>query len=507
MARFSMPSSSTSIRTARYLSPRLPTAPLSAITSRLSQMPLSLSSRSPKYTTLTSSHVSHIRKLVSSPSSVRSTLDGSATPDELLPHNLDWMGKYSGQSQVLVKPKTVKEGGNTGLVGGSTPIHDELILSLSSLNSIRSFDPISGVLTAEAGLILEQADSFLASKGFVFPLDLGAKGSCQIGGNVATNAGGLRLLRYGSLRGSVLGLEVVLPDGRIWDGLNGLRKNNTGYDLKQLFIGSEGSIGIITALSILCPRRSLATNVALFSLPSYAACLEVFSQAKQHLGEIMSAFEMFDNTAYEAVKKHGGAKKVFEKEGNFYCLIETGGSSAEHDSEKLTSLFDTLLSSSLILDGVLAQDNAQVHSLWQIRELCPESLSKAGTAYKYDLSVPVEKMYEVVERMRAHLKERGLLGGKVKYVAGFGHMGDGNLHLNVVAEGNVFSKEIQGVIEPFVYELVANYNGSISAEHGLGSMKAPFISYSQADTSIDLMRRLKKLFDPKGIMNPHKFIL
>lgn len=257
MARFSMPSSSTSIRTARHLSPRLPTAPLPAITSRLFQMPLSLSSRSPKYTTLTTSHVSHIRKLVTSPSSVLSTLDGSATPDELLPHNLDWMGKYLGQSQVLVKPKTVKEvsqivkwcnendvavvpqGGNTGLVGGSTPIHDELILSLSSLNSIRSFDPVSGVLTAEAGLILEQADSFLASKGFVFPLDLGAKGSCQIGGNVATNAGGLRLLRYGSLRGSVLGLEVVLPDGRIWDGLSGLRKNNTGEQTRLTFADGE----------------------------------------------------------------------------------------------------------------------------------------------------------------------------------------------------------------------------------------------------------------------------
>lgn len=435
------------------------------------------------------------------------------------------MGKYLGQSKVLVKPKTVEEvsrivkwcdendvaivpqGGNTGLVGGSTPIHDELILSLSSLNSIRSFDPVSGILIAEAGLILEKADSFLESRGFVFPLDLGAKGSCQIGGNVATNAGGLRLLRYGSLRGSVLGLEVVLPDGRIWDGLSGLRKDNTGYDLKQLFIGSEGSIGIITAVSILCPHRPRSTNVALFSLPSYAACLEVFSQAKQHLGEIMSAFEMFDNTAYEAVKKHGGAKKVFEKEGDFYCLIETGGSSAEHDSEKLTSLFDHLLSSSFILDGVLAQDSAQIHSLWQIRELCPESLSKAGKAYKYDLSVPVEKMYEVVERMRAHLKERGLLGGKVKYVAGFGHLGDGNLHLNVVAEGNEFSEEVQCIIEPFVYELVAEYNGSISAEHGLGSMKAPYISYSQTDTSIELMRRLKKLFDPKGIMNPYKFIL
>ncbi|OXG93163.1 D-lactate dehydrogenase [Cryptococcus neoformans A2-102-5] len=525
MALFPWSSSSAFIYRSRHLSRRQPSAQLSATTSRLLWRALSLLSRSPKYTTLTASHISHIRKLVSSPSSVLSTLDGSATPDDLLPHNLDWMGKYLGQSKVLVKPKTVEEvsrivkwcdknnvavvpqGGNTGLVGGSTPIHDELILSLSSLNSIRSFDPISGILTAEAGLILEQADSFLASKGFAFPLDLGAKGSCQIGGNVATNAGGLRLLRYGSLRGSVLGLEVVLPDGRIWNGLSGLRKDNTGYDLKQLFIGSEGSIGIITAVSILCPLRPLSTNVALFSLPSYAACLEVFSQAKQHLGEIMSAFEMFDSIAYEAVKKHGGAKKVFEKEGNFYCLIETGGSFAEHDSEKLMSLFDTLLSSSLILDGVLAQDSAQIHSLWQIRELCPESLSKAGKAYKYDLSVPVEKMYEVVERMKAHLKERGLLGGKVKCVAGFGHLGDGNLHLNVVAEGNQFSEEIQCVIEPFVYELVAEYNGSISAEHGLGSMKAPYMSYSQADTSIELMRLLKKLFDPKRIMNPYKFIL
>lgn len=194
---------------------------------------------------------------MSSPSSVLSTLDGSATPDDLLPHNLDWMGKYLGQSKALVKPKTVEEvsrivkwcdennvavvpqGGNTGLVGGSTPIHDELILSLSSLNSIRSFDPISGILTAEAGLILEQADSFLASKGFAFPLDLGAKGSWQIGGNVATNAGGLRLLRYGSLRGSVLGLEVVLPDGRIWNGLSGLRKDNTGEQTMYTFADEE----------------------------------------------------------------------------------------------------------------------------------------------------------------------------------------------------------------------------------------------------------------------------
>ncbi|KAK8869896.1 hypothetical protein IAR55_000464 [Kwoniella newhampshirensis] len=475
-------------------------------------------------------HISQLRALLPSSNSVLSTFDNSASSDDLQPYNRDWMAKYEGRSQVVLKPRNTEEvskvirwcgengigvvpqGGNTGLVGGSTPIHDELILSLSSLNKIRSFDPMSGVLTAESGVILEQADSYLSkqAEGFIFPLDLGAKGSCQIGGNVATNAGGLRLLRYGSLRGSVLGLEVVLPDGTIWNGLSGLLKDNTGYDLKQLFIGSEGSIGIVTAVSILCPRRPKSNNVALFSLPSYEACLKVFAETKSHLGEILSAFEMFDKTAYEAVKRHGGVKKVFEegKEGGFYCLVETGGSNAEHDSEKLSNLFESLISSSLILDGVLAQDSTQSASLWRIRELCPESLSKAGKAYKYDLSVPVEKMYCLVEHMRQRMRDVGMLKddgtGKVKSVAGFGHMGDGNLHLNVVA--TEFSEEVQSAIEPFVYELVAENNGSISAEHGLGAMKAPYISYSQSPTSIELMRQIKQLIDPKGIMNPYKFI-
>jgi FAD/FMN-containing dehydrogenase len=249
--------------------------------------------------------------------------------------------------------------------GGSNPVHDEIILSTSNLNQIRSFDPVSGVLVADAGVILETADHYLAEQGFIFPLDLGAKGSCQIGGNVATNAGGLRLLRWGSLHGSVLGLEAVLPDGTIWDGLSTLRKDNTGessrrsvravlivagFDLKQLFIGSEGTIGVITAISILCPRRPTAMNVAVFSLPSYEAVQKVFSEAKGQLGEILSAFEFFDKQSvsliwqivlslqFALVKHHmeehlGGERKVFETEGEFYCLIETAGSNAEHDEE------------------------------------------------------------------------------------------------------------------------------------------------------------------------------
>lgn len=462
-----------------------------------------------------------------------STIDGSATEEDLAGYNNDWMNKYHGKSPMVVKPRNTEEvskvmkycydqglaivpqGGNTGLVGGSNPIHDELVLSLSNLNEIRSFDPVSGVLVADAGVILETADHYLGEKGYIFPLDLGAKGSCQIGGNVATNAGGLRLLRYGSLHGNVLGLEVVLPDGTIWDGLSKLRKDNTGFDLKQLFIGSEGTIGIITAVSILCPRRPSAMNVAVFSLSSYEAVQKVFGEAKAHLGEILSAFEFMDRQSFQLVQKHqkelGIEKKVFEEEGAFYCLIETGGSNSEHDESKLSGLLEHLMSNDMVLDGVLAQDSTQFQSLWSLREMLPEANGKAGSVYKYDVSLPVAKMYSLVETMRAKLRKADLLEGDgkpegpIRAVTGYGHMGDGNLHINIVA--NKYSEEIEKVIEPYIYQAVAENNGSISAEHGLGVMKAPYISYSKSDTSIELMRKMKHLFDPKGLLNPYKYVL
>jgi len=468
--------------------------------------------------------------LLSSPTSLLSTLDGSATADDLRPFNDDWMNKYHGRSAVVVKPRTTEEvskvlkycneeglavvpqGGNTGLVGGSNPVYDEIIINLSNMNQIRSFDEVSGILIADAGCILETTDNYLAERGFIFPLDLGAKGSCQIGGNVATNAGGLRLLRYGSLHGSVLGLEVVLADGTVYDSLGGLRKDNTGFDLKQLFIGSEGTIGIITGVSILTPRRPSAMNVAVFSLPSYAAVQSVFAETKSALGEILSAFEFFDRAAYELVGRHREeGKKVFseDEEGEFYVLVETGGSNAGHDEEKLSNLLETLMDKSLITSGVLAQDTTQFHSLWALRELIPESAGKAGSVYKYDLSVPVPKMYELVEKMRERLEDEGLWkkegGGRVREVVGYGHVGDGNLHINICADK--YDEEIEKVIEPYIYELVASHRGSISAEHGLGVMKAPYIGYSKHATSIELMRRIKGLFDPKGTLNPYKYIV
>ncbi|WWC65521.1 uncharacterized protein I303_108139 [Kwoniella dejecticola CBS 10117] len=505
-------------------------APIKAKTTMFVRNGSTLPPRSTRFAEATETHLNALKSISSS---TLSTLDSTASADELKTYNDDWMNKYHGKSQIVVKPKTTEEvsqimkycyendlavvpqGGNTGLVGGSNPVHDEIILNLSNLNQIRSFDEVSGVLVADGGVILETADHYLAEKGFIFPLDLGAKGSCHIGGNVSTNAGGLRLLRYGSLHGTVLGLEVVLPDGTIWNGLSGLRKDNTGFDLKQLFIGSEGTIGIITAISILCPRRPSAMNVAVFSLDSYEAVQKVFAEAKGHLGEILSAFEFFDKQSYALVKKHqeenGGERKVFETEGDFYCLIETGGSNAEHDEAKLTGLLEHLMENEMVLDGVLAQDSTQFQSLWSLRELVPESAGKAGSVYKYDVSVPVGKMYGLVEKMRAKLREGGILegdgqkDGPIRAVAGYGHMGDGNLHINIVA--NKYTDEVEKIIEPYIYEIVAENEGSISAEHGLGVMKAPYIGYSKNDTSIDLMKKVKTLFDPKGLLNPYKYIV
>ncbi|EOR01079.1 hypothetical protein E3P89_02395 [Wallemia ichthyophaga] len=494
--------------------------------------------RSTHFAKLTQDDIPSLASIFSSPhTSLLTTLgdNPTATKDDLEPFNVDWMGKYRGHSSIIAKPKTTEEvskllqwcnqhnvavvpqGGNTGLVGGSVPLHDEVVLSLSSMNSVRHFDSLSGYVSVDSGIVLENLDNFLAQKGHVVPLDLGAKGSCQIGGNVATNAGGLRMLRYGSLHGNVLGLEVVLPDGRIINGMKGLKKDNTGIDLKQLFIGSEGVLGVVTGVTLATPVRPSATNVAVFALPDYESVQTAFSSARRDLGEILSAFEFFDAASYKLVRTHGHAaeRKTFEdgEDAPFFCLVETSGSNKDHDDEKLGAFLEQLMESGIVNDGVLAQDETQIAQLWTLREGIPEAAGKAGRVYKYDLSLPVEKMYSLVPELRQKLAEQGLLAaeseggngnGPVKTVFGFGHLGDGNLHINIVADA--YRSEVEKVVEPYIYELVANYNGSISAEHGLGLMKAPYVSYSQDAPSLDLMRTLKKTLDPKGILNPYKCV-
>lgn len=440
----------------------------------------------------------------------------SDATDDLEQFNIDWMRKYKGQGKLVLKPASTEEiskvlkycndnllavvpqGGNSGLVGGSVPLFDEIVINLSRMNKIRFFDEVSGTLIVDAGCILENVDHFLAEKDHIFPLDLGAKGSCQIGGNVATNAGGLRLLRYGSLHGNVLGIEAVLPDGTIMDDLSKLRKNNTGYDLKQLFIGGEGTLGIITGVSVLCPQRSKARNVAFFGLESFEKVQKAFRQAKIQLSEILSAFELMDGQSQDLVHAVTKKKRPLEDRYPFYCLIETSGSNSDHDNEKLESFLTYVMGEDIVSDGVQAQDETQIQSLWSWREGIPECLGHWGGVYKYDLSIPLPQMYSLVEDTRQRLGAAGLVGSDDHYpvvgVAGYGHMGDSNLHLNIATRK--FDKDVEKQLEPFVFEWISKCNGSISAEHGLGLAKKDFVGYSRNETMIRLMKQIKDLYDP-----------
>lgn len=473
--------------------------------------------RDPKYSEITSEHVKYFKDTLGSESAV---VDGVTTDasEDLEAFNTDWMRKYRGHTRLVVKPQSAEEvskvlaycnnnmlavvpqGGNSGLVGGSVPVFDEIVISMGKMNRIRSFDEVSGVLVVDGGCILETTDNFLAEKNHIFPLDLGAKGSCQIGGNVATNAGGLRLLRYGSLHGNVLGLEAVLPDGTIVDDLSQLRKNNTGYDLKQLFVGGEGTIGIITAVSIICPQRPKAVNVAYFGLESFEKVQQAYREAKGHLSEILSAFELMDSQSQGFVHRVTQNKNPLEGEHPFYCLIETSGSNTEHDSAKLEAFLEHVMGEGIVSDGVLAQDETQARSLWGWREGITEALGHFGGTYKYDLSIPLAELYSLVEETRERLTSAGLVGEDDSFpalgVVGYGHMGDSNLHLNVPVR--MYTKEVEKALEPWVYEWIQKRNGSISAEHGLGIAKKAYIGYSRSETMIKLMGQIKDLYDPVG---------
>ena len=436
--------------------------------------------------------------------------------DKLREANVCWLGNFGGESEVLLCPKSTTEvseilkhcndrniavnvqGGNTGLVGGSVPVFDEVILSLRNLDTVESIDKASGVAVCGAGTILQNFADAVDAQGLIAPLDLGAKGSCHVGGNVSTNAGGLRYVRYGSLHGSVLGVEAVLADGTVLDLLSTLRKNNTGYDLKQLFIGGEGTLGVVTKVSILCPPKPLAKNILFVGLPSFGACVELFQRAKQNLGEILSAYEFLDHHARMCAWENMKIPCPVESEHPFYVLIETSGSCGDHDQEKLERLLEALVDEGV--DGTLASSEAQMKAIWGLREGITTSLNHDGTVWKYDVSLPVAKMYEIVEDFRNRLKDAP---GMVR-VVGYGHMGDSNLHLNITAKE--WSKEISDLIEPYLYERVAEVRGSVSAEHGIGIQKRNVIHYSQTPEALALMKQIKNVFDPKGILNPYKVL-
>ena len=363
----------------------------------------------------------------------------------------------------------------------------------------------------EAGCVLEALEHELNVQGMTVPLDLGAKGKCQIGGNVSTNAGGLRLLKHGSLHGSVLGLEVVTADGTVLDLLRTLRKDNTGYDLKQLFIGAEGTLGIVTKVAMLAPKMPKSVDVCVVAAPSFAAAVAALGEAKTYLGDVLHAFEFFDRASLELVLKtlKGARDPMPMHSAPFYVVTETavfGDGNGKAERKRLDAWVQSLKKKGIAIDGVVSEDAKHASALWNLRERISVALKHAGAVYKYDLSLPTGEMYDLVVDVRARLGQyRGPIDVSNVRVLGYGHLGDGNLHLNVSSPDG-YHAELEKIIEPFVYTWTADRRGSVSAEHGVGAMKPSELRHSKDEASIEAMRRIKDVFDPRGILNPYKVL-
>nr|XP_046475509.1 D-2-hydroxyglutarate dehydrogenase, mitochondrial isoform X2 [Neodiprion pinetum] len=465
------------------------------------------------YATVTDSHLRFFEDLLGKDRLI-------TDPDECESYNVDWVKMVRGCSRLVVKPKTTEEvsevlrycnvnrlavcpqGGNTGLVGGSVPVFDEIVLSTSLMNNIIEVDNISSTLVCQAGCVLETLENHLAQSGMMMPLDLGAKGSCQIGGCVSTNAGGLRLLRYGNLHGNLLGLEAVKANGEIVNCLNTLKKDNTGYHLKHLFIGSEGTLGIVTKIAIQCPTLPKAVSVALLGVDSFEDLLKTYQLAQVELAEVLSSCEMIDRASMSVCTDNLGLKNplVINNDGyEFYMLIETAGSETRHDEEKLNQFLEKAMEREIVKNGTIATEPTKIKNIWQLRERITEGVMRDGYVFKYDISVPLPNFYETVHALREHLKDP-----RIKRIAGYGHIGDGNIHVQVSIPEYI--DEIAHQVEPFIFEYVSKLKGSVSAEHGIGFKKTQFLHLSKDESAIKLMHELKQLMDPNRILNPYKVL-
>jgi FAD/FMN-containing dehydrogenase len=439
-------------------------------------------------------------------------------PAETKPYFTDWRRQYAAAAQCVVRPGSTEEvarivalcaregtavvpqGGNTGLVGGSVPtgVQPEIVLSLARMNRIRALDVLNDTITVDAGCVLAAVQKAADDAGRLFPLSLAAEGSCQIGGNLSTNAGGVNVLRYGTAREQVLGLEVVLPDGRVWNGLRALRKDNTGYDLKQLFLGAEGTLGIITAAVLRLFPRPSATATAWIALDSPRAAVELLGLLRERLGERLSAFELISRPCLEAVLAHSKATSdPLAAAHPWYVLAELGdsGEPAALRSRVEEALADCAERGAL-RDAAIAQSVERSRALWRIRETIPEA---QFSNVKHDISVPVSRIPEFIDRASASLAARF---GPIDIFC-FGHVGDGNLHYNVGSEALVSRRD---EVSRIVYDMLEPFGGSISAEHGLGQLKREEIRRHKSALELELMRTLKRTLDPNGLMNPGKLL-
>jgi D-lactate dehydrogenase (cytochrome) len=448
-------------------------------------------------------------------------------PAEMAPHLSDARGAYQGRSPLLVRPATtaevaevvrlcaeagiaiVPQGGNTSLVGASVP-HEhgrEIVLNLGRLNRIREVDPRNLTLTAEAGCVLSDVQAAAAEAECLFPLSMASEGSCQVGGVLSTNGGGTAVLRYGTARDLVLGLEVVVADGRVLDDLRGLRKDNSGYDLKQLFIGAEGTLGIITAAVLRLFPRSREVVTALAAMRDLSAVVELLSRARSASGDDVTAFEVIPGIGVELVLRHvPGTTDPLQRRYEHYALIEL--SSARPDAALgavLEKLLADAMEDGLVLDAAIAASEAQREGLWKLRESIPEAEKREGGSIKHDVAVPVFAVPEFIAAATDRVT-RELPG--VRVVA-FGHVGDGNVHFNLTHPEGMDKEAFlarRAHVNRIVHDMVAERGGTISAEHGIGRLKRDELSRYKSAIELELMRRLKAALDPKGIMNPGKVI-
>jgi FAD/FMN-containing dehydrogenase len=446
---------------------------------------------------------------------------------DVAPYLTDWRGRFTGRARAVLRPldaaqvaglvrlcaahrvPLVPQGGRTGLVIGSVP--DEsgqaVVLSLRRLNRIRAVDPINRTMTVDAGCILHDIQQAASQQGMLFPLSLAAEGSCTIGGNLATNAGGTGVLRYGNTRELCLGLEVVTAQGELWDGLRGLRKDNTGYDLRDLYIGAEGTLGVITGAVLKLFPQPKAGITALVALSSCRDALALLSLAQETAGPTLTGYELMSDVCLRLVGQHfPNLPHPFPQTHPQYALLELSSHESEqHAVRLLEDTIENALEAGLAQDAVVATSIAQSRALWAIREHIPLAQAASGKNIKHDISVPISRIADFVEQTDA-LLDRAWPGVQVVC---FGHLGDGNLHYNIAPpEGTPHEAFLayQGDINRIVHDSVASFGGSISAEHGIGALKRDELPRYKAQVELDLMRAIKAALDPLGIMNPGKIL-
>jgi FAD/FMN-containing dehydrogenase len=390
----------------------------------------------------------------------------------------------------------VPSGGRTGLAGGAVAMSGELVLSLEKMNTLHPIDVLGATVRVGAGAITEAVHHHADAAGLLWPVDFASKGSSQVGGNIATNAGGVRVVRYGLTRQWVLGLTVVLADGRILELNGALEKNNTGVDLRQLFIGSEGTLGVITEATLKLCKKPAKQDVFLFALETLEGVIELFQRARKGPFAI-SAYEYFTDACLARLFRHRKLTPPFAQSHPYYVLLETDG---EADA---TAWLESLFAEALVQDGVMAQHSREAANLWALREGISESLSATGFPHKNDIALPIANLRAFVDELEGVFRSQ-YPGWEI---CTFGHIGDGNLHLNVMKPDamskEAFLKATHGADE-VIFGMVQKHQGSISAEHGIGLLKRPFLHYTRTADEIALMQQMKALFDPKGILNPGK---